>query len=778
MLTGQRPADVRVDADDHHQPAGDQHRPGRPGGHAHLAATVLLVVVTLSATAGYARIFTDSRWVVPVLSVAIAVHVVSWGARRLQLASWGGPLIAVVAAVMIGVWTVVGSTTVHGLPLGDTWRTIHAALDDAQRVTPTVVAPVPDLVGFRLLAAWGVGLVALLADWAAFRLRSTLQSLAPGFALFVVCCVLGTTSGRSWAVAAMVASMTAFVLVHHNTVGRAGIVWFANRDHGSVAWGVGIGAALLALAAAAIVVPTVAPSEGRGVLGWKHGPAGAGGSRSVISPIVDLRTRLVADAGVPVMTVASPVPSYWRLTSLDTFTGIQWQSTNSYLSIGRRLPGIGAPPPGTRQVLEKFHLQTLDSIWLPAAFSPEAVTGGGHVTYDPVSGSLLTNRATADGLSYNVTSLQYLASLDTRALEKTAPPPSDGTLAHDLALPRLPAQIHQLAVRITAGKTTEYDKALALQAFFLSPMFSYSLSPPSDGYGTEALANFLFNTRIGYCQQFAGAYAVMARSIGLPTRLAVGFTAGARTGAGSYQVTDADAHTWPEVYFTGYGWLPFEPTKGGFEVPGATGYTGQTATGTASSPAPTPVLQAPAPPAAHVATTAPPVDGGPVSVAPAPSPSRPPALGAGIIAALVVAGAALVWVALISGGRALRWRRRRRRASLHSHGGAAEVMVIWAETEELLDWWGIRRRVSETFAEVAKRATSRGGPPPWTELEALAGWASEADYADGALRPNVVNQARSAQGRLVVSLRRAAPARLWLRWHGDPRLAWRGARRR
>lgn len=793
MLTREAPlfpdsdSDSGSDSADHSRPPPAHRRADRRvGPYDNLPATIMLAVVTLSAAAGFFRVFADDRWVLPVLSVALGVHAVSWGARRLQLARGWGPLIGVVATVVIGAWTVVGGTTVDGLLLGDSWRAIHAALANALRVTPTVVAPAPDLVGFRLLAAWGVGLVALLGDWAAFRLRSSLQSLAPGFALFVVCCVLGTTSGRAWAVAAIVASMTAFVLVHRNTVGRAEIVWFANRDHGSAAWAVGIGASLAALIGSAIVVGNLAPTEGRGVLGWKHGPVGAGGARSVISPIVDLRTRLVADATTPVMTVASPVPSYWRLTSLDTFTGIQWQSTNSYLSIGQRLPGVAPPPPGARQVIERFHLQTLDSIWLPAAFSPEAVTGGGHVTYDPVSGSLLTDRATANNLSYNVTSLQYLATLDSRALEAAAPPPSGGVVAHNLTLPPLPPQIHQLAARITAGKTTEYDRALALQDFFLGPQFHYSLSPPVDGYGSDALSTFLFATHIGYCQQFAGAYAVLARSIGLPTRLAVGFTTGTPTAAGGYQVTDANAHTWPEVYFPGYGWLPFEPTKGGFEVPGATGYTGRTAAVAPSAPAPAPVQQTPASPAAPVPTSTPPVGGGGVTHVATPPPSRSPALGAGPITALVVAGIGIGWLAIISGGRAVRWRRRRR-AAFQSPGRAAQVMVLWAETEELLDWWGIRRRVSETFSEVARRAgtqlhtlipsTAPAGSPPWSELATLADRASEADYAEETVTPIALDQARSAQRGLAISLRRAASARLWLRWLVNPRLAWRGARR-
>ena len=802
MLTRDAPLVVDGSRDlGRHLPPRHEHQQERPAGPpGTLPATILLAVVTLSAAAGFARVFADGRWVLPVLSVALSVHAVSWGARRLNLARGWAPVLGVLVIVVVGAWTVVGGTTVVGVPLGHSWHAIHAALDNAVRVMPTVVAPVPDLVGFRLLATWGVGLVALLADWAAFRLRSSLQALAPGFALFVVCCVLGTTAGRAWSVATIVASMTASVLVHRNTIGRAGTVWFANLDHGSISWAVGIGAGLLALTGAAIVIGNVAPTEGRGVLGWKHGPVGAGGPRSVISPIVDLRTRLVDNATTPVMTVASPVPSYWRLTSLDTFTGIQWQSTNTYLSIGRRLPGVGSPPPGTRQVTEKFHLQTLDSIWLPAAFSPETIAGGGHVTYDPVSGSLLTDRATADGLSYVVTSLQQLATLDPHSLETAGPLPSDGSLAHDLTLPPMQAQIHQLAVRITAGRSTEYDKALALQNYFLGPLFHYSLNPPTDGYGTDALSTFLFTTRTGYCQQFAGAYAVLARSIGLPTRLAVGFTAGTPTGAG-YQVTDANAHTWPEVYFAGYGWLPFEPTKGGFEVPGATGYTGHTSGVTSSAPAPAPAPQAAAPPSASVATTTPPVRREQVAPASAPSPSRSAGLGGGLIALLVIAGLVVGWPALISGGRAVRWRRRRHRAAHQGPAGAAEVMVLWAETEELLAWWGIRRPGSETFAEVAQRASARlgalvspaptpatapttapasatpTGSRPWSDLEALADWASEADYAEGALRPVAVDQARSAHRHIVVSLRRAASARLWLRWLSDPRLAWRGARR-
>ena len=84
----------------------------------------------------------------------------------------------------------------------------------------------------------------------------------------------------------------------------------------------------------------------------------------------------------------------------------------------------------------------------------------------------------------------------------------------------------------------------------------------------DPLTGFLFDTHAGFCQQFAGAFAVLARLDGLPTRVAVGFTTGGLGRRGVYRVRGADAHTWPEVYFgPTVGWVSFEPTPGGAGAP-------------------------------------------------------------------------------------------------------------------------------------------------------------------------------------------------------------------
>jgi len=127
----------------------------------------------------------------------------------------------------------------------------------------------------------------------------------------------------------------------------------------------------------------------------------------------------------------------------------------------------------------------------------------------------------------------------------------------------LPPEIPQLARAIArrAHAHTPLEKALAVQAYLTDPLvFQYDASVPP-GAGDDALKDFLFTTHRGFCQQFASAMAVLLRSLGIPSRVAVGFTTGTYDdGAGAYEVTTENAHSWVETEFPGFGWVPFEPT--------------------------------------------------------------------------------------------------------------------------------------------------------------------------------------------------------------------------
>ena len=133
--------------------------------------------------------------------------------------------------------------------------------------------------------------------------------------------------------------------------------------------------------------------------------------------------------------------------------------------------------------------------------------------------------------------------------------------------PATEARIHELALRVTAGATNPYDDAAAVEQY-LRTNFAYTLTPGPPPAGVDVEENFLFSSRAGYCQYFATAMADMLRSLGVPTRLVNGYGPGAYDASHDrFVVTESDSHTWPEVYFPSYGWIPFEPTPDGVYTP-------------------------------------------------------------------------------------------------------------------------------------------------------------------------------------------------------------------
>ena len=151
-------------------------------------------------------------------------------------------------------------------------------------------------------------------------------------------------------------------------------------------------------------------------------------------------------------------------------------------------------------------------------------------------------------------------------------------------------EIRALAQRVTAGAGNPYDQATAIETY-LRGNYSYRLDPGVPWPGQDPLEYFLFTNKAGYCQYFATAMADMLRTLGVPTRLVNGY------GPGRYDakenkdvVRELDAHTWPEVYFPGYGWIPFEPTPDGTYNPIPRGIGGagssETSGGAGTAPAP------------------------------------------------------------------------------------------------------------------------------------------------------------------------------------------------
>ncbi|HEX4082724.1 MAG TPA: transglutaminase-like domain-containing protein, partial [Acidimicrobiales bacterium] len=221
------------------------------------------------------------------------------------------------------------------------------------------------------------------------------------------------------------------------------------------------------------------------------------------------------------------------------------------------------------------------------------------------------------------------------------------------SLPPISSAVSGLARSVTAAAVTPLGQAEALVDWFRSGQFRYTLTPPAAPAGTDPLVYFLTVSRSGSCQSFAGAFAVMARSLGLPTRVAVGFTAGRSNGSGRTIVTGADAHAWPQVYLGGV-WVSFEPTPavpGGSVAPdGVIGPTGVSTTVPPTGPSTSTVPST-------VPTTVPPGTIAPTtarsgSATPGGQTTGGPLVVIVVAVVLAVAGAAggLVW-----------WRRRQQR---------------------------------------------------------------------------------------------------------------------
>lgn len=139
-------------------------------------------------------------------------------------------------------------------------------------------------------------------------------------------------------------------------------------------------------------------------------------------------------------------------------------------------------------------------------------------------------------------------------------PPPPGFSARYTQLPPLPPRVRDLAAQVTAGSATTYDKVRALEGW-MGANTSYTLDIPALPDGADAADQFLFVDRKGFCEQIATSLVVMLRSLGIPARLAVGYTPGERDPfTGLYQVTARNAHAWAEVYFPNVGWQSFDPT--------------------------------------------------------------------------------------------------------------------------------------------------------------------------------------------------------------------------
>ena len=251
---------------------------------------------------------------------------------------------------------------------------------------------------------------------------------------------------------------------------------------------------------------------------------------------------------------------YWRGVTYDLYTGWGWQITIDSEEIITGSLSLINPP--LFQVVAQRVNHVREGGGSVYAVGDVARVEDGETTArwrgpDDLAGLLVSSAA------YTVTSMVALpAPDDLRSAAAVYPP----VMAEYLQLPaELPERVRDLANEVTEGATTPYDRAIRLERYLRG--FPYSLDVPSPPPDRDVADYFLFDLGEGYCDYYATAFVVMARAVGLPARLAIGYVGG-RSGSSPWDrvVMESNGHSWPEVFFSGWGWVRFEPTSSRPEV--------------------------------------------------------------------------------------------------------------------------------------------------------------------------------------------------------------------
>ncbi len=633
-------------------------------------------VATMLASAPLGAIIQGYAWLGRVTVAALVVVALGLALHRL------GPVV-VAAGQCVGMLLLLTAQStdnaVFGLLPGPaalgSFATLFAGAGAQIAVGIAPIAATPEIL-FLITAAFGA--VAIAVYVAAVLARAPAAAGVPLLAVFAVPAALDDAL-LPWQAVVCAAAGFGILLISRQGAGRQRVGGIAIVA-GAVAIALGIGAV----------------SGFVGTAGRFAGTAAGGGGAIGLSPFTSLRGQLTQTNPAELFRVRGlPQPAYLRALTLSTYVrDVGWQATRP--GPGPELPGtIGVVAgPGVRMATVAVENVAFKDYWLPLYGQPIGVTGlSGRWTYDERSGTAYTGRPRAEEGWQQTGDFSAPTAAQLRAVKG-----GNGPVAGYLDTSGVDQRVTDLARQVTAGAGSAFDKAIALQDFFTGPTstFHYSLRT-APGNGDDALVDFLTVGKTGYCEQFSAAMAVMLRTVGVPARVAVGFTGG--TADGDHRsVSTSDAHAWVEAWFAGYGWLIFDPTPltdGRTIVPPYVAEAEAEQAAAAQAPGADPeadARQAPTPQEAP--TQQPAVPDVPTSAAPgAELPLWPLVPG---VALVVVVGVALLPAAL-------RARERRRRLAAVTAGGAPAAAAAWAELLAESTDRGVPPKENDTVRVAARR---------------------------------------------------------------------------
>ncbi len=530
---------------------------------------------TLLSAAPLATIFDSWTWLVNCMIAVGLVAGAAMLARTLRAPVWAQALGMVAALLLVLTWMFPsGEELLSLLPTPDTFTRFGQLTAQAAQDTRSYGVPVPDLEGLLFLTVLGIGSVAIVVDLLTVVLRKPALAGLPMLAIYSV------------PVAVYIDSVQVLPFV----VGSIGYLWLLVADNvdrvrrfGRRFTGDGrdvdvwepspLAAAGRRLAvvgvAAAVLVPLAVPGITTGLLSrlTQVGTGEGVGGKGLSTGRVNLFAKLSGDLNQAQVTDMVKVttneadPFYLRFGVADVLTD----------------KGFGNRPPSGRPVTrglpdvprvdgvdyDSFHakVEITDNFDMPMVPVYPTATKTDELdsswSYDPDMQVVYSNRSNAKDRTYE---FDYVRGKYTPQALRNAPPLGESELRTQFTVVPPDEVVIDRVKELIAGQRTDYDKVRAIYESFSSENgFSYNLQTSDSGTAGSDVAAFLEN-KTGFCQQYAAAMAWMVRQAGIPARVAFGFTRGGRKDGNTYTLTNKNLHAWTEVYFAGFGWIPFDAT--------------------------------------------------------------------------------------------------------------------------------------------------------------------------------------------------------------------------
>ncbi len=541
--------------------------------------TLVAAAATLLAAAPISMIFDSLNWLFQSIIAIALISGAAWGVRSLRGRLWT-QVLAMIGALLVAVTMFFGQgTSILGLiPTPATFSRFQELFLKSGQDVRTAYVPAPDIDSLLFITILGIGLVAILVDVFAVGMRRPALAGLPMLAIYSVpVAVYAESVSPIPFVIGAIGFMWLLVTDNVDKVRRFGRR-FTGEGRGVDLWEPSpLAAAGRRLAAfgvvAAVLLPIVIPGMTEGFFS-RFGATGAGGPGNGNfgpgSGSVNLFAHLYGELNqtqvreLIKVTTNNPSPFYMRFGTADD---IQLDGFRNRAPSGKPVGDdlqrpIGLQGPGV--VSQRYNAKVevyrnFDMPMVPVYAAPISTKGLDQSwNYDPDQQVIYSLRSRSANKKYE---FDYLhADYSPDALRTARPLPISNPIQRNLT--RVPVELEEIQVLVDgliAGKSTIYDQVRALYDYFSQKNgFAYDLTVP-EGTNGQKILDFL-DAKRGFCQQYAAALAWMLRVAKIPARVAFGFTKGSNYSSGTYVLTNRNLHAWTEVYFEGFGWIPFDAT--------------------------------------------------------------------------------------------------------------------------------------------------------------------------------------------------------------------------